>query len=346
MQRMKALFAVLLVVSAGLSQIVNISGKVIDNAGAAISGAIVKLEKGDQADTTESNGSFTLTGGTSVISSRICNAIPYNISATTHNGLLFINVMEKAVIDVSICDLNGKSISRIQQPMDVGIHSIPLFHYTAGILVCKVKSGISEIVLKSNYTGGVLHGTEVFVQNNASYATSAGQSKVTAAIDDFITATKTGYSNYRQPIKTSDTSGIEIRMVDTNGITFLASIPGSSTSVEYTYSSGGTLTGMIVYGYFQAQISGTVTVAATIVDFGTTIETAEKQISIVSGQYYTVVVDVTASGQSLAYPSGSNRTYHNWAVQFTSTAASDTSSVGIGLGYFTSSDYRRISSVQ
>lgn len=49
----------------------NISGIVTDSAGVGIAGAIVKLEKGGQSDTTEYNGSFILNTGTTGISRQI-----------------------------------------------------------------------------------------------------------------------------------------------------------------------------------------------------------------------------------------------------------------------------------
>jgi uncharacterized protein (TIGR02145 family) len=217
MINIKAFFAVLVAVSVSISQSVNISGKVTDNSGAAISGALVKLEKGGQATTSGADGSFSLTGNATIIPRQIGQSSPYKLSATIHNGLLCINVAEKSAIGITTFDLAGKALSTVRQTMNAGMHSIALPYRGAGIYLYKVKSGNKEFVLKGNSIDGVSQGTAQSVQGTSSNTTLAKQAKTAASINDVIAATKTGYLNYRVVAYNSDTTGIAIKMIASAG---------------------------------------------------------------------------------------------------------------------------------
>jgi uncharacterized protein (TIGR02145 family) len=227
MHNIKVIFAFFIAVSVSMAQSVNISGKVTDSSGTAISRAFVKLEAGGQVDTTEVDGSFALTGNSVNNKSQIDMFQQHQLSATINNGLLHLNVTEKSVVQIVTYTLQGKAISTVQQLMDAGTHTIALPQRGASVYLYKVKSGRSEFVLMSNSIGGISQGTAVSVQGPSSYTALAKQEKVTAAINDVIAVTKTGYLDSRVTVTNSDTSGIEIKMIvcegtvtDTDGIVY------------------------------------------------------------------------------------------------------------------------------
>jgi hypothetical protein len=209
----KALYAVLAVVSVGMAQSVYIRGTVTGTGGVALSGALVKLEKGGQTDTTASNGSFTLAGDAAGIGSQINPSRPRKLSATVRNGWVYVNIAEKSTVEITTFNLNGKAVSAVLRTMDAGPHALALPRRGAGVYWSKVKAGSSELVIKSILIGGVVQGTTGATQRTSADDALAKQAAAAAVINDIIAVTKTGYWDHRMILTNSDTSGLEIEMI-------------------------------------------------------------------------------------------------------------------------------------
>jgi uncharacterized protein (TIGR02145 family) len=211
----KALLAGLAAVAVSMGQSATISGTVTDTGGAAIAGALVMLETGGAADTTESDGSFTLTRDGTGIRKQINQSLPQNLSATIANGLLYVKAGEKSAVEITAFDLNGKALLRVPQSTAAGFHSLSLPRRGGGVCLYRVKSGNNELVLKSNSIDGVSSG--VALSQGPSSNRLAKQAMSTAAINDVIAVTKTGYLIYRVVVTNSDTSGLAIQMIEGAG---------------------------------------------------------------------------------------------------------------------------------
>ena len=107
-----------------------------------------------------------------------------------------VTIAERSVVEVTTFDLSGKALSTVRKTLDAGSHSLSLPYRGTGIYLYKVKSGNSEFVIKGNAVDGISYGSAVSSQGSSSN-TLAKQAKSTAAINDVIAATKTGYLNYR-----------------------------------------------------------------------------------------------------------------------------------------------------
>jgi uncharacterized protein (TIGR02145 family) len=196
--------------------IADISGMVTDTSGTApIAGAIVKLEQGGQTDTTDSDGSFILASSATGIGSQI-KTKSGNLFATMKNGLLYVNVSEKAALQIATFDLTGKLFSTVRKSIDAGINSILLPYRGSGIYLYKVKAGNSEAVLKGNSVIGVSSVSAESSQGSSSNNPLAKQATATAATDDVIAVTKDGYLNYHEETKPT-TSEIVIKMIASAG---------------------------------------------------------------------------------------------------------------------------------
>ncbi len=194
----------------------DISGIVTDTGTTPISGAVVQLESDGQSVITEADGRFTLvTSSTSILHGKSAS-LPNGLAAKVAGNLMTVMIAERSVIEVATFDLNGKALSKVQQTMETGINTIDLPYRGAGIYLCKIKSGNREFVLKCNTIGGVSSGSSVVYQGPSSNLL-AKQEMSTAAINDLITATKTGYLNYRVVVTNFDTSGIAIKMIASAG---------------------------------------------------------------------------------------------------------------------------------
>ena len=192
----------------------NISGIVTDTGSTPIPGAVVQLEKGGQTATTGADGSFTL--ATTAILPVNGKLLPNGLSARISGTMLNVTIAERTAVEVATFDLTGKALATVRKSMDAGTHSIALPQRGAGVYLYKVKLGNREFVLKGNSVGGASYGNAVSTQGLSSNHL-AKQAKTTAAINDVIAATKTGYLNYRCVQYNSDTTGMQIKMIASAG---------------------------------------------------------------------------------------------------------------------------------
>jgi uncharacterized protein (TIGR02145 family) len=193
----------------------DISGIVTDTGATPIAGAIVKLENAGWTATTGADGSFTLSASTGILPGH-GKLLPNGLSAGITGKMLKVTIAGQSVVEVTTFDLCGKSLSTVRKTLCAGSHSIALPHNGAGIFLYKVRAGNSEIVLEGNTDNGVSSGSAVSSQSPASNRL-AKQALSTAAINDIITVTKTGYLNYRCVQYTSDTTGIQIKVIASAG---------------------------------------------------------------------------------------------------------------------------------
>jgi uncharacterized protein (TIGR02145 family) len=204
------------VVLAGISLcMADISGIVTDTGATPISGAVVRLEKGGQTATTEADGGFTLVTSAAILQGKSAS-LRNGLSARITGNVMTMIIAQQAVIEVMAFDLNGKALSIARRMMDAGRHDIALPRQGAGIYLFKVKAGNNEFLLKANAVGGKTYGSSISAQGSSPKSLTK-QANATAAIDDIIAATKTGYLNYRMEVKNSDTGGIAIKMIASAG---------------------------------------------------------------------------------------------------------------------------------
>jgi uncharacterized protein (TIGR02145 family) len=190
----------------------NISGTVTDTGGSTpIPGVVVQLENGGQTATTGIDGRFTLVVSSAVLPGN-SRSLTNGLSARITRNLMTVTISERSAVEVATFDLNGKALSTVRTTMDAGSHSLSIPYQGAGIYLYKVKSGNNEFVLKGNAVGGISCGSPVTSQGSSSKPL-AKQAMSTAAINDVIAATKTGYLNYRVVAYNPDTTGIEIKMI-------------------------------------------------------------------------------------------------------------------------------------
>jgi uncharacterized protein (TIGR02145 family) len=196
-----------------------ISGIVTDTSGTPIPNAAVQLEKGGQTATTGTDGRFTFVISTGILHGKNNPSLQHTLSATIHNGLVWVNVVEKSAVAITTFDLTGKALSTVRRSLDAGTHGIALPYRGAGIYLYKVKSGARELVLKGNSVGKVSSGSAVSSQGPSSnpLAKQAMSAAATAQTIDVIAVTKTGYLNYRVAVNNVDTSGITIKMIASAG---------------------------------------------------------------------------------------------------------------------------------
>jgi len=211
MSILKAIFAVLISVSASLSLDITIRGTVTDTGITPLSGAVVKLEKYGLNTTTDSHGKFTLSGAVG-INPGFKQLHPQWLSILIHNGTARLTVPEKTSVKIITYTIQGKAVSSIQKTLDAGTNAISLPNKGTGVYVYKITAGKNESFFKSLSCGRVFGKKEASDKGGSSSTVSAKRPGY-APIDDVIAVTKDGYLNYRVIVTNSDTSNIEIKMI-------------------------------------------------------------------------------------------------------------------------------------
>lgn len=185
----------------------HINGIVTDTGTTPIAGAAVSLEKNGLTATSGADGSFTLTGMTGAIDRNI-RPLPQGPSATIHNGVFYINTMEKAALEITSYDLKGQVVASVRKTLDAGTNLLPLRQQEPGLFLYRVNIDKKEFMIKGASLCGVTGGAPVSLQNR-----SVRTAAVASPINDVIAVRKSGYLNYRVVVTSSDTSGIEIKLI-------------------------------------------------------------------------------------------------------------------------------------
>src|SRR5271157_1522600 len=192
----KAVLSVLVsavVLSSGFAQNVNISGKVSNASGAAISGAVVRIFNTPLACTSKTDGTYLLFGSTGIAGSGATvsrmNSIMYR------NGSFVFNVSSPVQASANLYDLAGRMVAKIFNGRLIqGSTKVPFSFNRPGrtMLVLRAKIGDASVISIVNPAAGA-----DFAINQQSKAN--GTLAKTAALD-WLQASKAGYASYMQTI--------------------------------------------------------------------------------------------------------------------------------------------------
>ncbi len=106
------------ITSAVLAESAEITGVVSNRSGMPVSHAVVTLMRQDLVDTTDSNGTFTITGEVSVLRRQ---ELPGNEKISFHHGIVSLSLTAPAPVRIDMFDLRGKVIERIlEHPRSAG----------------------------------------------------------------------------------------------------------------------------------------------------------------------------------------------------------------------------------
>jgi len=205
------MLSVVMMVSISFSLDITISGKVTDTGTTPLPSAAVKLEKYGLTATSDNNGNFTLTGSVDISNNN--NKLQCNkLSARLGTGALFLDVRERGSVEIVTYTLQGKTVSLINQIIDIGTHRITQPDIGNGVYLYRIKSGNSELFIKSHSIGRAIEKKEASDKGGSSSTVFVKRPGRTP-INDVIAVTKDGYLNYRVIVTNSDTSNIEIKMI-------------------------------------------------------------------------------------------------------------------------------------
>lgn len=174
----------------GLSaQTIALKGKVTNQSGKAISGAIVTLKSQKLADTTDASGAFSISGGTSAVISA-SPSLSGNEAVSMKNGNIEIKLLKKAEIRVELFDLQGILLEKSRYNAgDAGNYQFDLSKHNlaANTMLVRVTVGQNTYNFRSLPFGNRL---ETFTTSVAS-SSSGVFAKMQATVDSLqVTASK------------------------------------------------------------------------------------------------------------------------------------------------------------
>lgn len=200
-------FIFLVSVAVSNAQVINISGEVKNTSGSGIEGVTVRLGKANLSTTTGSNGSFNLTGNLTGIQqpagflSAQKNFMPFELA----NNTLIIHSREPITVAAMVYDCTGRLLVSLGKTTAAKDQALALPSFARGIHIFRIS------LHDETYTFKAVVGSMARSIPESSWetASTARLSKTTAAVDDALLFTKTGYQLYRLRITKPDTSGIQ-----------------------------------------------------------------------------------------------------------------------------------------
>ena len=211
---LKTVTAICLGVALCTAQTINISGTVEDTTGVGISGAMVKLEVADISTTTGSDGSFTLTNGSTHVQSDFIRSAVATNPMQIHNGKISFSLSGNTIVVIRIHGVCGRLLYNSNRTYGSGTHAIAVPLKATGIFIYKLNIGNETYSFKSSPFGTFATGRNAAPDNSSALAK---QAKTSVLIADVISVVKEGQINYRDLIKTSDTTGIVVKMIPNAG---------------------------------------------------------------------------------------------------------------------------------
>ena len=203
------LFFISIITQISAQEDINISGKVTDASGKALSEATVKLEKADLSTKTDNNGMF------SIVSKGLNNIFHSNsvlskkLAVSLNHGYLSVYVPEQSDIIVTSYSLHGRVLAEVRKNLYEGTHQIAVPSAETNINLYRIKSENSEIILKGFSIGENWQRAACF-DNITSIQTN--QTSAFYVFDDTLRIAKSGYINYSMHINKAVMSGIIIKL--------------------------------------------------------------------------------------------------------------------------------------
>jgi hypothetical protein len=141
MYRTAAMYLVLFLGFSLSAQTVNITGKVTNQTGKGISGAVVTLASNKLSATTDASGAYSLKGAVAVNPATI---LPGNEAISLNKGIVMVNLVQPAPVLIELFDIQGNLLQRVlDKPASAGNYQFDLMKqpFAANMMVVRVSIG-------------------------------------------------------------------------------------------------------------------------------------------------------------------------------------------------------------
>gem|GEM_PF-1162220 len=196
---------------------ITISGRVIDTAGAAVTGANVILRSTGAGTLTDTDGAFSLEkSGTPVTAPDCHGAVTKNGYIVMRGGKLRVQTTERAcAMSVQAYTVNGRLLFSQQHKLVLGENIFPLPVSGSSLHIFRITIGNSHVTVKHIPAIHSASGIVAAPLYNGAYSHRTG--KVMDISPDIIDAVKEGMLDCHTKVFGRDTSGIIITMLPSAG---------------------------------------------------------------------------------------------------------------------------------
>lgn len=197
------------------SQTITISGVVRDSAGVGLPGAAIRLAQADLRTTSGPDGSFTLTNVPTQVSPGLDNrALVATNPVQIRNGTVTVSMIESAPVVVSVHDVGGRQVCRLGSVPGTGTHSYRVPLASTGVYIYRVSIGSRTYSFRASPRGMVAADRTAARDGTPLLWKQAQTSEI---ITDVIVVIAPRHLQYRDSIRTSDTSGLAIALIPNAG---------------------------------------------------------------------------------------------------------------------------------
>jgi len=193
---------------------VNLSGVVLDTAGSPVAGVTVALERDGRAVTSGTDGSFVL-GSATALGGGLSREGDAGVVAGLRDGYLYLSLAHGGVVLVTAHAPDGRTVSAARHELGVGSHRVAVPVSGSGVRFYRVTAEGRTQVVRAIELPGMARGALTTTVAASSESSTGALAKVTAGVPfyDQITAVKTGYLKSYVAIRSSDSTGLTIRML-------------------------------------------------------------------------------------------------------------------------------------
>ncbi len=209
---------------------IEIKGKVTDQNGKAIFGAIVGIESMQVADTTDTSGTYSLVAKVSAINNIPFQSYKQNISLK--NSIISLLLTKPSRASIEIFNMSGKLLHKIiSSDLSAGSHQFDINNFASAQSMSLIRVSIDKHAETFRYTP-LTNGYRNIVVTSAHSQTKNRTAKLQAAIDS-LQASALGYKTKKVPVNSlKETIDIELETANNESCT-------QSKSVQVNVSVSG-----------------------------------------------------------------------------------------------------------
>jgi hypothetical protein len=208
------------------AQTIAISGKVTDQSGKAVSGALVALKSKDLTATTDASGAYSLSGVISAANN--IRILPGGEAISLMKGIVAVRLAKPAQVRIELFDMRGNLLERVlEKPATAGDYRFDVMKHPFAANMMVIRVSIGQRTTSFRFLP-FANGMGAFTPSAISSTPGKRLAKMQAAVDE-LEVSAAGYTTKKVPI-TSYEGTVDITLETANCTANPSKSTGSSVS--------------------------------------------------------------------------------------------------------------------
>jgi hypothetical protein len=212
------------------AQAINLNGKVTNQSGKAVAGAVVALKSKKLKDTTDATGAYSITTEVSVIKNT--SKLSYVNAITMKNGIVSVSLSQPVRVLVELFDMRGKLLQKIDKTSSAGDFQVDLVNHPFAMNMMTVRVSIGQQTAILRYVPSCAGSG--MIMKNAALTGETILAKVQSTVDS-LTFTALSYKTKMMPITSYKATVDVVLESDFTG----TCTPSKSVSISKNISGSG-----------------------------------------------------------------------------------------------------------